>query len=484
MFVEDHEIGVNPKRFKTSSPRRKAILFAEHPFSHKRPLRVELNFNCTCFILFCVGCMHAYRFCRNHQKAENSIAAYMSDLIGLIYVPLVLAKIFLTALLAITIGAPYRKYRNNVLIAINLKLTDALFALPYQYLQYAIPASVEKLLSLNKRRFAKLLGPIPGYNTSIDTHSRWLVRPKHATPDDPIMLYFHGGGYLLQTTPLLLSGLTTVYRLVEPNKRSRLSIGVLDYDLVLAGFLYPHQLNQAYETYQFLVDSGNRNICLLGDSAGGNLVIALLQYLKEKQSSVFPTSAILLSPWVKLLATPDDFVHGHLAHDNDPLDCIRYLFASNKEINDAIVGQAPLNQLTVSPGNCRYQAGDWHGIPTFNSPNFHVLVLAGEDELFRDDVLEWCYHALEVPLFKEFRYGDSNGKYLPEKHHYSRRNEPGRANVSVYIEPWGVHDPFILTEGGAFDELANNPSLTLRGLNKNRYFVTLRIAEFLNETIE
>ena len=100
-----------------------------------------------------------------------------------------------------------------------------------------------------------------------------------AAPELPhhAVLYLHGGGYLV--------GSPAVYRPLAATLAARLSAPVYTLDYRLAPeHPYPAALNDAYAAYQVLRDAGHDpgQIAIMGDSAGGNLTVALLQRLRPK----------------------------------------------------------------------------------------------------------------------------------------------------------------------------------------------------------
>ncbi|MEC8717435.1 MAG: alpha/beta hydrolase [Pseudomonadota bacterium] len=117
-----------------------------------------------------------------------------------------------------------------------------------------------------------------------------------AAPELPhhAVLYLHGGGYLV--------GSPAVYRPLTATLTARLSAPVYTLDYRLAPeHPYPAALNDAYAAYQALQDAGHDpgQIAIMGDSAGGNLTVALLQRLRT-EGLPLPASAVLLSPWGQL----------------------------------------------------------------------------------------------------------------------------------------------------------------------------------------
>ena len=131
---------------------------------------------------------------------------------------------------------------------------------------------------------AQTLGTQPAERAALGA----LELPHHA------VLYLHGGGYLV--------GSPAVYRPLAGTLAARLSAPVYTLDYRLAPeHPYPAALDDAYAAYQALRDGGHGpgQIAIMGDSAGGNLTVALLQRLRT-EGLPLPASAVLLSPWGQL----------------------------------------------------------------------------------------------------------------------------------------------------------------------------------------
>lgn len=104
------------------------------------------------------------------------------------------------------------------------------------------------------------------------------------------VLYLHGGGFVwdLRSTyihyvaqfcqPLEAKVIVPWYRLAPEHP-------------------YPAALDDCFGVYQELLSSGQhpKNIVLIGDSAGGNLVLATLMRIREAELAM-PTCAVLISP--------------------------------------------------------------------------------------------------------------------------------------------------------------------------------------------
>jgi epsilon-lactone hydrolase len=112
-----------------------------------------------------------------------------------------------------------------------------------------------------------------------------------------MVLYLHGGGYVYGSLASH-AGLCG-----EVSRAAGRAVVQLDYRLA-PEHPYPAALEDAMAAYRWLVAQGYRpdRIALMGDSAGGGLVIATLVALRD-EGAVLPEAAVCLSPWVDLTAS-------------------------------------------------------------------------------------------------------------------------------------------------------------------------------------
>jgi epsilon-lactone hydrolase len=103
------------------------------------------------------------------------------------------------------------------------------------------------------------------------------------------LLYFHGGGYSFYP-----KAYTHIIALITQAAKSRTF--ALDYSLA-PEHRYPTQLEEALHAYRWLLESGvdPDRLVLAGDSAGGNLALALLLAVRDSNLPL-PKLAIALSP--------------------------------------------------------------------------------------------------------------------------------------------------------------------------------------------
>lgn len=161
---------------------------------------------------------------------------------------------------------------------------------------------------------------VPGID---DTKILW-IGPKRLKN---VLFYCHGGGYMISA----LHAQMTFYRYLQLELERRgvhVGVAMITYKL-LPEHQFPTQLRQARGALDFLIQAGvhPRNIMLVGESAGANLVMQTLSHILHHLPSVqplqLPTSqifrgALLISPWVSMKAdsiSPWPLLHAKFKYD-------------------------------------------------------------------------------------------------------------------------------------------------------------------------
>ncbi|KAK2036382.1 alpha/beta-hydrolase [Colletotrichum somersetense] len=189
---------------------------------------------------------------------------------------------------------------------------------------------------------------------------------------------------------------------------------------------FPAALQDVLTSYLYLVQAlgiPHHRIVLCGDSAGGNLAIALLRYLdafKHDLSLGLPGCVVLVAPWVNPLASlgPDSVYmqHEHWNTDYLPVSFLRWgakVYAS---------GTLPYITLLGSPWKTE--------VPIF--------VSMGEAEILETDGTAWCRQMQELG-----------------------------SQVTVFYEKHAVHDTLLMGGIIGWSDSANS--------------VAERIGEFINQ---
>jgi len=162
-----------------------------------------------------------------------------------------------------------------------------------------------------------------------------------------IILYLHGGGYVtcgpethstLVTQLSEYSGVKTlfpVYRLAPK-------------------YPFPAAIEDCLMVYKELLKKGinSKNISLIGDSAGGGLVMALLQILQREKIDQ-PSSAVLISPWTDLTLSGGSIIS---RADRDPMikpgkdvDEVIKAYLGNEDPKNPLISPIYSETFTVPP---------------------------------------------------------------------------------------------------------------------------------------
>jgi acetyl esterase/lipase len=127
---------------------------------------------------------------------------------------------------------------------------------------------------------------------SVPAH--WVEAPGASA--DQVILYLHGGGYALGS---IRSHGELIARIARATGRRALA----PMYRLAPEHPFPAAVDDAVAAYRWLLAEGVRpeNIVIVGDSAGGGLVMAALLSLRDAGDPL-PLAAICLSPWVDLEA--------------------------------------------------------------------------------------------------------------------------------------------------------------------------------------
>ncbi len=133
---------------------------------------------------------------------------------------------------------------------------------------------------------------------SVPIHGVWLEPPG---ADGPVLLYFHGGGFVfgsLRTHGNLIGGLA---------RAARARTFALEYRLG-PEHPTPAALEDALSAYRYLLSEGipASRIVVAGESAGGTLVLNTLLTLRDRGEPL-PAAAVAICPWVDLACSGASF---------------------------------------------------------------------------------------------------------------------------------------------------------------------------------
>ena len=186
------------------------------------------------------------------------------------------------------------------------------------------------------------------------------IKPDLAHNPNYVILYAHGGGYtcgglgyarILAAKLAVSTGFSVVsfeYRLAPENK-------------------YPAQLEDGLTILNYLIKEGYEpeQIIFAGDSAGGNLVLAMTQKLIAEQD-ISPKCLLLFSPWADMTATSKSY---QTYKDKDPILTKDYV----ESVREAVIGDGDPADPKYSP-----LLGSFEGFPP-------TLIQVGKTEILHED---------------------------------------------------------------------------------------------------
>jgi epsilon-lactone hydrolase len=201
------------------------------------------------------------------------------------------------------------------------------------------------------------IGGVDGIDVTID-----------GTADENVILYFHGGVYVIGTA------VASVPLVSDLARRAGAKAITLDYRLG-PEHPYPAAIDDARAAYEGLLAQGidPGQIALAGESAGGGLVVALLLALREAGTAL-PAGGFVMSPYVDLTLS------GETLTGRAALDPILAPDGLRARVPD-YVGDADAADPHISP-----IFGDLRGLPP-------LLIQVGTHEVLLSDAVRLAARA-------------------------------------------------------------------------------------------
>ncbi|KAL0635786.1 hypothetical protein Q9L58_005219 [Maublancomyces gigas] len=201
------------------------------------------------------------------------------------------------------------------------------------------------------------------------------------------ILYFHGGGYI---SSLVKGHAVFMRQCVEKlaGYGENTVLAFVEYGLA-PEIKYPTQYIQGTESLRYLIREGYKpsDIILGGDSAGGNLALAVISHILHPHPNIDRISLseplaglLLLSPWVTFIVTAPS------CRTNSNKD---YLIPNNiSGVANLFIDEIDYNEYSVP---LSADSGWWRNLPAKQT-----LLVYGDHEVFRDDIREFSENMKEV----------------------------------------------------------------------------------------
>jgi epsilon-lactone hydrolase len=210
------------------------------------------------------------------------------------------------------------------------------------------------------------------------------LQPQVGSPDRTV-LYFHGGGYVSGSPPERFVPLAAAVALAA-NAR----VHVVDYRLA-PKTRFPGAFDDCLRSYHWLVTDGGADpetLAVIGDSAGGNLAVAISAAARD-QGLPLPARIAIISPFADLTFS------GASMQERQHLDPFVTRALLESTLTDYLAGADPHDP------RCSAIFADMRGLPP-------LLIQVGENEILYDDAIRIQDAATRAGVdvtFESWRYG-------------------------------------------------------------------------------
>ena len=206
----------------------------------------------------------------------------------------------------------------------------------------------------------------------------YFIKEKDKMYSKKLIYQLHGGSYLTPHTNMYFKNALRYLKACDD-----IIVASLDYRIAPKNY-FPSALEDAVEGWKYLLRQGYKkeDIIVVGDSAGGNLALALIMYLRDnfKES---PAGLILMSPWADLTDSGDSRIYN--LHKDPMFGYSKYLkkvMAPSKEY----VSFENLKNKLVSP-----VYGEFNDFPP-------MLIQVGTHEILESDAITVYEKALKKKI--------------------------------------------------------------------------------------
>jgi monoterpene epsilon-lactone hydrolase len=284
------------------------------------------------------------------------------------------------------------------------------------------PAGEVALVKFTRRVFATPAWAVRFHSREVEIEERqepvkgeWIWA-RDGEQTSRVIYYLHGGGYVSGSPKGYRPITATLARLLKARSFA------LDYRLA-PEFRFPAALEDAVAGYRWLISIGiePREISIVGDSAGGGLVLALVMKLRDLGDPL-PASVVSLSPWTDMAGTGES-IQANSKRDPFfvPEDVERYAHL--------YLGEQSRQTPLASP-----LYGDFSGLPP-------LLIQAGASEMLLDDARGVHARAIAAGVSSELQIF----KGVPHVWHLMTPFVPeartALRQVAAFIERYGAGTP-------------------------------------------
>ncbi|GAA5981776.1 hypothetical protein JCM10908_004605 [Rhodotorula pacifica] len=199
-----------------------------------------------------------------------------------------------------------------------------------------------------------------------DTFSNLSFQPSIAGGDrgDLVGVYLHGGGYTHFSAHESAQTSMIPRRLMQYDYFA--SIHAVEYRM-LPESPFPSAVQDAVSVYAHLVRSGvpANKIVIIGDSAGGNIALAVARWIRDHRKVPAPGGLLLLSPWCDPSRCFPECINSYVPRPN-PEDYLADAPAARRLLVTSLLGSKPHDYLAspyISPASALGPHGSFDEFP-------------------------------------------------------------------------------------------------------------------------
>ena len=245
--------------------------------------------------------------------------------------------------------------------------------------QYEAIVRFREQVETGAAKFGKLPKDVEIVPAGIDgIYAEWLLPASRNK--DKVILYFHGGGYVC--------GSCQSHRAITAKfvKGSQVAALLFNYRLA-PEHPYPAAVEDSLQVYRWLLEQGTKpsNIVFTGDSGGGGLCLGTLLAIRD-QGMPLSAAAVAYSPVTDLKCAGE-------SHDTKAKICLAPE-GMDRAVAKHYAGDTGYEIPYASP-----LYADLHGLPP-------LLIYAGEDEILRDDSVQFAAKAKAAGVDVTLRIGE------------------------------------------------------------------------------
>ncbi|KAJ3411478.1 hypothetical protein HDV05_002131 [Chytridiales sp. JEL 0842] len=254
--------------------------------------------------------------------------------------------------------------------------------------------------------------------------AEWLDAFAPPSPEtSKIIIYVHGGPNVFGNRK---THRTVTWRL---SKYGRCRVLSLDYRHT-NDRLYPLAMHDMLSAYLYLIDppAGSdavkydpSQICFAGDSAGGNLALTTMLWLRDSARWSIPAGVGLISPWLDLTHSSPSYVFNGPYDYLPPLPPSKVVHSSERKPEEILPTSEYLHNPLVSPLFAKENP---------KKPICPVLIQVGDAERLRDESLEFYLETFRKSMIRLEVYEDM----VHDWHLFSAQEASGRMAIRKLSE--------------------------------------------------